>query len=358
VQTAIRAVIDTAALRHNLGRVRAVAPGSRVMAVIKANAYGHGLERAGQTLSDADGLAVARIEEGLALRRAGCRGRILLLEGVVDAEQLAAASSERLDVVVGGFEQLGMLESRAGREPLAVWLKVDTGMNRLGFRPEEFRDAHARVVRAGGVGPEPVLVTHLASAELADDPATRRQLEAFRAATAGMPGGRSVANSAGLLAWPEARGDWVRPGLALYGLSPFAVGTGADLGLRPVMSFESHVIAVRSVPAGESVGYGGTWRAPRASRVAVVAVGYGDGYPRSAAPGTPVMVSGRRAPLVGRVSMDMLTVDVTDLADVRVGDAVELWGAALAVEEIARSAGTIPYELTCRVSPRVRRDYR
>lgn len=356
--TPIRATIDTAALRHNLGRVREFAPGARVMSVIKANAYGHGLAGVARALAGADGMAVARVDEGLALRAAGHGGRILLLEGVLDADQLAAAVGAHLDLMVNHHEQLRMLEDRAGREPVCAWLKIDTGMHRLGFRPEEFASAHERLRRIPGVEPDPTLVTHLACAEDEADPKTADQLAAFEAATAGVGAPRSIANSAGVLAWPTARGDWVRPGLMLYGLSPFPQGSGSDFGLRAVMTFETHVIAVRTVKLGETVGYGGTWRAARDSRVAVAAAGYGDGYPRSARAGTPVLVGGQRAPIAGRVSMDMLTVDVTDLPAVSIGDPVELWGPRLAVEEVARSADTIPYQLTCGVSSRVQREMR
>jgi alanine racemase len=358
VLTPIRAVIDINALRHNLGRVRELAPGARVMAVVKANAYGHGLETAVRALAGADGVAVARLDEALALRAAGCTSRILLLEGAFDAAQLSAAIGAHLDIMVSGPEQLRMLEERTGSGSVRAWLKVDTGMNRLGFRPEDFADAHARLRRVPGIDLDPVLATHLASAEDQADSQTAGQLSTFEAVTAGAAGGRSIANSAGVLAWPSSRGDWVRPGLMLYGLSPFAEGTGADFGLRAVMGFETRVIAVRTVMAGETVGYGGTWRAARESRVAVVAAGYGDGYPRAARAGTPVIVGGRRAPLVGRVSMDMLTVDVTALEAVSVGESVELWGGTLAVEDVARWAGTIPYELICAVSPRVPRECR
>lgn len=356
--TPIRATIDTAALRHNLRRVRELAPGARVMAVVKANAYGHGLEAVVRVLADADGVAVARLDEGLALRAAGCSNRILLLEGAFDAGQLAAAIGANLDLMVHSHEQLRMLEQRAEGGQARLWLKVDTGMNRLGFRPEEFADAHARLVRIPGIDPDLVLASHFASAEDRADPKTAAQVSIFDAVTADAAGARSIANSAGVLAWPAARRGWVRPGLMLYGMSPFADGTGADFGLRAVMGFETRVIAVRTVLAGETVGYGGTWRADRDSQVAVVAAGYGDGYPRSARSGTPVIVAGRRAPLVGRVSMDMLTVDVTDLGPVSAGEPVELWGGMLAVEEVARWAGTIPYDLTCAVRSRVPHEYR
>jgi alanine racemase len=355
VQTPTLTFIDTAALRHNFARVRALAPASRVMAVIKANAYGHGLETVASTLEDADGFAVARLEEALALKATGTRKRVLMLEGALTGEQLAVAAREGIDLMVHSFEQLAMLEAHAGPGPIRAWIKLDTGMNRLGFRVEDFSEALERLGRIRCVAPEPVLVTHLASADEVSSPQTAAQLAAFEAVTQTVPGARSIANSAGILAWPTAHGDWVRPGLMLYGISPFPDGSGRDLDLRSVMTFQTGVIAVKSVQQGETVGYGGDWRAQRSTMMAVVAAGYGDGYPRGARSGTPVLVNGRRASLIGRVSMDMLTVDVTDLPPVAVGDPVELWGSALPVEEVARWSGTIPYVLTCAVSQRVPR---
>jgi len=353
VKPLIRAIVDTAALRHNLDRVRATAPAARVMAVIKANAYGHGLVPAAKALAQTDGFAVARLEEGLALRAAGLANRILLLEGVFGPEQLAAAAQQHFDLIVHSVEQLEMLEARAGTDVISAWIKVDTGMNRLGFRLEQFATAYDRLRRVANVAPDPTLMTHLANADDRRDAMTARQLRAFAVATNGLVGARSIANSAALLAWPDTRADWVRPGVALYGVSPFASGTGAELGLRPVMTLQTEVIAVKDVRVGETVGYGGAWRASRDTRLAVVAAGYGDGYPRSVESGTPVLVNGHRAPLVGRVSMDMITVDVTDLPGVATGDPVVLWGEGVPVEEIARHAGTIPYELICGVSQRV-----
>jgi alanine racemase len=358
VQHLIRAIVDTAALRHNLGRMRATAPGARVMAVIKANGYGHGLVPVARALAGTDGFAVARLEEGLALREAGLPNPVLLLEGVFSPDQLAIAARQRFDLMVHSVEQLALLEGRVGSEPVAAWIKVDTGMNRLGFRVEDLAAAYERLRRVANVAPDPTLVTHLANADDRLDPTTPQQLRAFAAATAGLPGERSIANSAALLAWPEAHADWVRPGVALYGVSPFPDGTGADLGLRPAMTLQTEVIAVKRVRAGETVGYGGAWRAERDTRMAVVAAGYGDGYPRSVGSGAPVLVDGRRAPLIGRVSMDMLTVDVTDHPGVATGDPVVLWGDGVPVEEIARHAGTIPYELICGVSQRVHHDLR
>jgi alanine racemase len=358
VKPLIRAIVDTASLRYNLDRVRATAPASQVMAVIKANAYGHGLVPAAKALAQTDGFAVARLDEGLALRAAGLANRILLLEGVFSPEQLAVAAQQRFDLMVHSFEQLEMLEARSGGEPVTAWIKLDTGMNRLGFRIEQFAEAHARLGRVANLAPDPTLVTHLANADDRRDAKTAEQMRAFADATAGIAGARSIANSAALLAWPDTRADWVRPGLVLYGVSPFPSGAGADLGLRPVMTLQTVVIAVKDVLPGETVGYGGAWRAPRATRIAVVAAGYGDGYPRSVESGTPVLVNGHRAPLVGRVSMDMITVDVTDLPGVASGDPVVLWGDGVPVEEIARHAGTVPYELICGVSQRVQHEMR
>jgi alanine racemase len=229
-------------------------------------------------------------------------------------------------------------------------------MNRLGFRAEHFAAAYERLRRVANVAPDPTLMTHLANADDRRDAMTAEQLRIFAAATGGLAGARSIANSAALLAWPATRGDWVRPGLVLYGVSPFPSGTGAELGLRPVMTLQTVVIAVKDVRPGETVGYGGAWRAPRETRMAVVAAGYGDGYPRSVESGTPVLVNGHRAPLIGRVSMDMITVDVTELPGVATGDPVVLWGDGVPVEEIARHAGTIPYELICGVSQRVQHE--
>jgi len=358
VKPLIRALVDTAALRHNLRRVREAAPSAEVMAVVKANGYGHGLVPVAKALAETDGFAVARIDEALALRAAGLRNRVLLLEGVFSPGQLEAAANERFDVMVHSFEQIELLEARAGSGTIRAWIKVDSGMNRLGFRVEQFADAYARLRRCRGIEPDPTLVTHLASADDRRDVKTGEQLAAFASVTNGYSGARSIANSAGVLAWPATHGDWVRPGLMLYGVSPFPSGSAEELGLRPAMMLQTQVIAVKTVKPGETVGYGGAWRAERETLVAVAAGGYGDGYPRSTPSGTPVLVNGRRAPLVGRVSMDMITVDVTDQPAVAPGDPVVLWGEGVPVEEIARQAGTIPWELICGVSQRVHHELR
>ncbi len=333
--------------------MRELAPGSRVLAVIKANGYGHGIVTAARALAGADGFAVARLPEAVALREAGIAARIVLLEGVQDALELAAAAARGFEPFVHRIGQVELLERWRGPHLFRVWLKIDSGMGRLGFRPEEAMQAALRLAACAGVAQPPLLATHLAEAEASGNAHTRAQLDRFTAVTRGLPGERSIANSAGLCAWPEARADWVRPGLMLYGLSPFPDRSGAELGLRPVMRFETCVIAVKTLARGDRVGYGGTWTAPAPARIAIAAAGYGDGYPRSAPSGTPVRVAGRQAALVGRVSMDMMAVDVTGHEGVDVGAPVELWGEALPAERIAAAAGTIAYELTCRVSRRV-----
>lgn len=354
----IRAVIDTAALRHNLSRVREIAPGSRVLAVLKANAYGHGIVAAATALTDADGFAVARMSEAVTLRAAGFSQRIVLLEGIQGAGQLDQAARQELELVVHQPEQVALLEAWHGSHLFRVWLKIDTGMGRLGFRPGELPDALKRLADCRAIQRPMALMTHLAEAESQEGDRTRAQLECFDRVTAGLPGERSIANSAGLIGWPATRTEWVRPGLMLYGISPMPGTTGADLGLRAAMTLESRVIAVRELAAGDRVGYGGAWTARRPTRIAVVAAGYGDGYMRNTASGTPVLVNGMQAHLAGRVSMDMLTVDVTDLAPVATGDPVVLWGNGVPVETVAAAAGTIPYELVCRVGERVHFDLR
>jgi alanine racemase len=353
VSRLIRAVIDSGALRHNLSVVRARAGHARVMAVVKANAYGHGLTRTAQALAGADAFAVARLEEALALRAAGIDTRIVLLEGVFGTAPLAAAAEARLDLVVHDPLQIELLEQAGGAGRFALWLKIDTGMNRLGFAARDFAAALERVRALAPAPRELRLLTHLACANERDDAVTRAQLERFRAATEGLDYESSIANSAGLFGAVALGCDWVRPGLALYGASPFEDSSAERLGLKPVMTLMSSVIAVRRVVRGETVGYGATWVAGRDSVIAIVAAGYGDGVHRSLRSGTPVLIGGQRAPLAGRVSMDMLAVDVSALPDVRVGTPVALWGPGLPVEEVARHAGTIAYELLCSVSQRV-----
>jgi alanine racemase len=350
----VSVTIDTGALRHNLEVIRRFAPNSRVMAVIKANAYGHGLVTVARALDAADAFAVARVGEGLALREAGIKTPIVLLEGVFDREQLDAATAADFELVVHSPEQIELLRAASPGARFKVWLKLDSGMNRLGFRSDAFQVAHAALTATSTVKGPINLITHLASADSPELPTTAEQLMVFATATQSLEGERSMESSAALLCFPDSQADWIRPGLLLYGISPFRGSTGADHGLRPVMTLRSQIIAVKDLVVGDQVGYGGDWTATRPSRLAIAAIGYGDGYPRCVSSGTPVLVNGEHAALAGRVSMDMLAIDVTDVQHPpKVGDPVVLWGDGLPVEEIAIWAETIPYLLTCGISQRV-----
>ena len=345
--------LDLAALRHNLQRLRQVAPKSRVMAAIKANGYGHGLERVARTLTDIDALGVACLEEALSLREAGITTPITLLEGFFHLDELPLIAQHRLDLVIHHEQQIAVLEQQTLQSTLRVWLKVDTGMHRLGVPAQMARPLWQRLAAIPSL--EVVgLMTHLANADDLNDPATEHQLTLFQECCGGLPGFRTIANSAGLLGWPQSHAEWNRPGISLYGVSPFMGGRAEQHGLRPVMTLRSELIAVNWLKQGDAVGYGGSWRCPEDMAVGVVAVGYGDGYPRHAPSGTPVLLNGQRVPLVGRVSMDMVTVDLRTQPQARTGDEVVLWGEGLPVEEIAEHAGTIPYELLCGVTGRVR----
>jgi alanine racemase len=347
--------IDAAALRHNLAVVRRHAPRSRVMAVIKADGYGHGALAVAQALDGADALAVARVEEGVLLRAHQPGRRIVVLAGAHDGAELEAAAAAALEVVVHHSHQLERLVAARLRQPLRCWLKLDTGMHRLGFPPFEFDERLAQLRRLDSVAEVAGVLTHLANADDLGDPYTGIQLARFREVVADTPLPTSIANSAGILGWRESHAHWVRPGIMLYGASPFATPVAE---LAPVMRFGARLIAVKEVERGAPVGYGGDWSAPEKMSVGVVAAGYGDGYPREVPSGTPVLLRGRRLPIVGRVSMDTLMVDLRALPDARVGEPVVLWGPELPVEEIARAANTIPYTLFCGITDRVVRSYR
>ena len=349
-----RALLSAQALRHNFGRVRAAAPHAKVMAVIKANAYGHGLTWAARVLREADGFAVASVEEGAELRAAQVPQPICLLEGFFDAAELPLIAQQRLATVIHHAGQVLSLEQAKGVSGLDVWLKVDTGMHRIGFSPEQAADAAARLAACPAVS-RVRWMSHFANADNRFDSATKHQIESFLKLVDGLDVERSLANSAGIVAWPASHLEWVRPGIMLYGASPLIGHSAAELDLRPVMTLQSQLIAVQRRKKGDAIGYGGDWICPEDMPVGVVAIGYGDGYPRHAPPGTPVLVSGARAPLIGRVSMDMITLDLRTQPQARVGDPVVLWGADPSVDEIATLAGTISYELLCCVTPRIPR---
>ncbi|MFO1436419.1 MAG: alanine racemase [Gammaproteobacteria bacterium] len=348
-----RVEIDLDAARANLARVREFAPRSQVMAIIKADAYGHGLTRMARAFADADAFGVACMEEASALRRAYEKKRIVLLEGAFDDEEIAYIRQLNVETMVHSPEQVAMLERAPRGMPISVWLKIDTGMHRLGVDPAQARDLWKRLRDCDNVG-DLRLVTHFSNANARGDASVARQLSIFKHSIGDLPGDRCIANSAGIMAVPEAHADWVRPGLMLYGVSPFADSNAQQEGLRPVMTVRSALIAVKSVRKGETVGYGGTWTCPEDMLIGVVAMGYGDGYPRHCESGTPILVNKVRAQLIGRPSMDMLIVDLRKVPNAAVGDPVVFWGDGLPVEEVARHAATIPYELLCSVRVRAR----
>ena len=355
-----RALIRLGALKHNLGIIRIAAPDARVMAVIKANAYGHGMVTVARHLTDVDSFAVARLPEALALRDAGIDKPVVLLAGVMTDEGRRTAFEHGFELVVHDKSQLEVLRHASG-VPGTVWLKIDTGMNRLGFRPELASELIPEL-RNNDIVAELRLMTHLASADEPDNPATDSQLDAFESVARDFPGAVSIANSPAALGWPQIAGArerfgfsgdyWIRPGIALFGISPFTDRTGREFGLKPVMQFEGRIIAVKPLAAGARVGYKGAYISEEDTTLGIVAAGYGDGYTRHFRTGTPVLVNSRRVPLIGNVSMDMIAVDLGQGAADRVGDVVTLWGDELPVEEVATWADAIPYELVCGVMNR------
>ena len=349
------AQINLQALRHNYRLARQLG-GSRALAVIKADAYGHGAVRCAQALQqEADGFAVATIEEAIELREAGIGNPILLLEGFFEATELSLIQSYDLWCVVHTDWQLEAIETSRLQQPLRVWLKMDTGMHRVGFAPDQYRHAWQRLMACGQVD-QIVMISHFARADDPDCGRTEEQLAAFVAGRGDLSGEISLRNSPALLAWPQVPSDWSRPGLMLYGVSPFAVPVPGVEALQPVLTLESRVIAVRQLAAGESVGYGAGFVCSRPTRVGVVAMGYADGYPRHAPNGTPVSIDGRPGQLIGRVSMDMLTVDLTDHPQSGLGSRVELWGQQVDANRVALAAGTIAYQMFCNLH-RVARTY-
>ena len=347
------AVLDLDAVGHNLSKVRDIAPNAKIMAVIKANGYGHGLLHMAAALQQVDAFAVARVDEGIRLRKAGFNNRITVLEGFTGVEELKELLHYQLDTVVHSSPQLGILEAGKEQGQISVWLKLDTGMNRLGFKAKEFSSAYQRLSQCALVKQPISLMTHFASADDVSDDQTLKQINLFNETVAGFSGERSLANSAGILGWEPSLSDWVRPGVMLYGISPFPDSTANQLGLKPVMALHSRLIAVKQIETGDTVGYSGSWICQKPTTLGVAAIGYGDGYPRHAKAGTPVLVNGQRVPLIGRVSMDMITVDLENQPDAKPGDPVTLWGEGLPVEEIAHWADTIPYTLVCGVTQRV-----
>lgn len=344
------AEINLSALRHNLAQVRACAPHSRVMAMLKADAYGHGLLSCARALAgQVDGMAVARLDEAQKLRAELPQQRLLVTASALDAEALAWCAEKQVAITLHDHSVLEKILAMAVPPP--VWLKLNSGMNRLGFMPAELPEV-ARRLKARGV--HGVMMSHFARADDVKDPATALQIRTTRKAHAASLADwqLSMANSAGVIAHPDSHADWVRPGIMLYGSSPVSE---SGLDLRPVMTLKARILGFQHVAAGRAVGYGGDWVATRDARIATIGIGYGDGYPRRIAAQAQAWLHGQRIALVGRVSMDMLAVDVSAVPEASVGDAVTLWGDNLAVDEVAAHAGTISYELLCRVKGRVER---
>ena len=368
------ATINSAALRHNIQLIKSFAPNQKLLAMIKANAYGQGLLPAAHILADqVDGFGVARLREALEIQETGYTGKILLVEGFFDREELLKTLSRRFDSVIHCYEQLELLEQVAKEWekeqqkgfwkrktkiyfPINVWLKIDTGMHRLGVHPEQVDEFYQRLKKCPLV--ESIsFVSHFSRADELDCGYTEKQISTFEQATQSYPEhARSISASSGILYWKQAHYEWVRPGIIMHGISPHYEPI-THLGFHPVMTLSSSLIAVRTHKAGEPVGYGGTWVSPKDTKLGVIAMGYGDGYPRNAPEGTPVLINGRKVPIVGRVSMDMLTVDLGADSQDKVGDEAIFWGKDLLIEEIAEHIGVISYELITKLTPRVIFEY-
>ncbi len=350
----VTATISAEALRHNLAIARQAAPNSNIMAVIKADAYGHGAVEVAKALSQADAYAVARLEEALQLRQADLDKPVVVLSEMLDAEKIEACVEHGFQPVVHDAAGIEAVSAAVDNPHIVIWLKLDTGMHRLGIPPDDCSRIHGQLSACPHVD-EVRLMTHFASADEDESTATESQLKQFSRATSNLSGvDRSLANSAAILSYEHSHAEWVRPGIMLYGADPLPEANNLSRQLRPVMQLQSRIIAVREIEAGEAVGYNGTWRSERESRIGTIAFGYADGYPRHVRSGTPVVVDGKTVPLVGRVSMDMITVDLTDHPGAGVGASVLLWGDELPAERVAEYADTIPYQLFTSVGGRTR----
>lgn len=346
--------LDGSALRHNLSVVKTTAPQQSIVAMVKANGYGHGLTWVANVLDGSvNYFGVACLEEAITLREAGIQTPALLMEGLFSADELKVAHESGCSIVIHQLEQLDLLRQYKLKKPQEIWIKVNTGMNRLGFHPDQFPYVYEVLDQIPQIKKPVIAMTHFSDADETLSPLTRTQIQLFEKTIAGYPVKKSLANSAGILNWPESFGDIIRPGIMLYGISPFDQVFGIHHGLRPVMSLHSELMAVRTCQRGDRIGYGGQFVCPETMPVGVIAIGYGDGYPRHAPNGAYVLVNERPVPLIGRVSMDMITVDLRTQPLSKKGDPVLLWGHGLPVEELAARSGTIAYELLCHMTARV-----
>lgn len=351
----VRAIIDLSALVHNFNRVKSLVGSSKIMAMVKSNAYGHGLLPCANAIANAgaDALGAASLETAIILRE-HFQQEIVVMSGITQADELLLCSQQNLFPVIHHASQLSLLPTL--KKPLTIWLKVDTGMHRLGFLPQELPEVLSTLAKLKSVHIRG-LMTHFAEADHTDLSFTQQQMNCFQQVSKNFKGPKSLANSAAILKYPDTYADWVRPGIMLYGASPMSNQKGLDFGLKPVMTLQSKLIAIKEVAKGECIGYGCTWQCPQKTLIGVAAIGYGDGYPRHAPNGTPVLLKGKRVPLVGRVSMDMITLDISSEPQAKIGDVVTLWGKGLPVEEVATKAQTISYELFCQLTSRVAFDY-
>ncbi|MCH9636575.1 alanine racemase [Rickettsiella endosymbiont of Litargus connexus] len=341
--------LDLGALRHNVKRIREIAPQSQLLAMVKANAYGHGLLSIAKALSDVEGFGVSCSEEALYLRQAGLKQRIVLMEGLFSKDEIPLLTDYELDTVIHDCNQLNWLSERPLPATINVWLKINTGMNRLGFSPNDFEAVLEKLHHCSWLNIVCVM-THFSSADKPEDTTTKNQIKRFDQVLKECQFPTSLANSAAILAFPKVHADWVRPGLILYGVSPFSESSGVQYALKPVMTLKSEIISIHQLKPGDRVGYGGTWIAPKPLRVGIVAIGYGDGYPHRAESGTPILVNGKLSELIGQVSMDMLTVNLSNQWDAKIGDPVVLWGTGLPIEQIAESTSSFRFELLCGIN--------
>lgn len=347
----MQAIVNLSALKHNLEQVKKIAPNSKVLAMVKSDGYGHGLISVAKTFHDADFLGVAHLEEAIQLRQANINNQIVLMLGVGLSEELILAQHHNIEIIIHHPSQIEILKNTQLPASIKVWLKIDTGMHRLGVLPEEAQHLYQKLLSLKNVDPEIKFITHLANAFNLTTDQTSKQIKIFNELIKNFPGEKSIANSAGIISWPNSHMDIVRPGIMLYGVSPFTNKIGKDFNLLPVMTLQSKLIGINSVKKNEAIGYGGRWCCPEDMKVGVVAIGYGDGYSRYVKDGTPVLIRGKRCAVVGNVSMNIVTVDLRPCPDAKINDTVTLWGDDLPVEEIASYANTIPYTLLCGVHP-------
>lgn len=353
-----KATINLKALQHNYAQIKRMAPHSRIMAMVKSNAYGHGIVPVSLALSPADALGVACLSEAIKLRQAGIGQPIVLISGFHHPGELSALNEYCLDFVVHHPDQVEALKQYQFEYSPQIWLKINTGMNRLGFLPDQVEKAFETLSSLPWLERPINWMTHFANSDKAGAQSNHQQLTLFNQIVQPFPGEKTACNSGAIVNLPEAHLDWVRPGIMLYGISPFSEKSGRDLGLKPVMTLEAKLLSVYHLKQGDSVGYGSIWSCPENMPVGVISFGYGDGYPRiGGAQGAKVSINGVLCPLIGRVSMDLMTVDLRPCLNARVGDTVLIWGEALPVEETAATVNTIGYELVCRVSSRVEFQY-